>query len=48
MVSDENFIKLHDPYHDQPSTNGFMRMDPAIFEEVIPKFLRDGWQVVRR
>jgi len=36
---------LFAPYHDQPSTRGFMRSDPQIFHEVIPKFLKDGWQV---
>jgi predicted amidohydrolase YtcJ len=36
---------LFAPYHDQPSTSGFMRSDPRIFHEVIPKFLKDGWQV---
>jgi len=36
---------LFAPYHDNPSTRGFMRTDPQIFHEVIPKFLRDGWQV---
>lgn len=24
-----------------------MRSDPEIFHEVIPRFLKDGWQVVR-
>ncbi|KAF9529284.1 amidohydrolase family-domain-containing protein [Crepidotus variabilis] len=36
---------LHAPYHDKPSTSGFMRIDPAVLTDFIPKFLRDGWQV---
>jgi len=40
-------LKLYGPYHDQPSTTGFMRLDPAVLYTFIPQFLRDGWQVVR-
>lgn len=36
---------LYEPYADNPSTNGFMRLDPEILFDVIPKYLRDGWQV---
>ncbi|KAF8160976.1 amidohydrolase family-domain-containing protein [Crassisporium funariophilum] len=36
---------LYEPYDDNPTTRGFMRIDPDILFEVIPKFLRDGWQV---
>ncbi|KAG6819677.1 hypothetical protein H0H93_009710 [Arthromyces matolae] len=36
---------LHEPYTDNPETNGFMRLDPDILFDYIPKFLRDGWQV---
>ncbi|KAF9451279.1 hypothetical protein P691DRAFT_699657 [Macrolepiota fuliginosa MF-IS2] len=36
---------LYEPYHDNPETPGFMRLDPDILFDVIPKFLRDGWQV---
>ncbi|KAH9485282.1 Putative amidohydrolase YtcJ [Psilocybe cubensis] len=36
---------LYEPYADNPSTNGFMRLDPDILFNVIPKFLKDGWQV---
>ncbi|GLB37251.1 putative amidohydrolase family protein [Lyophyllum shimeji] len=36
---------LYEPYADNPSTNGFMRLDPEVLFDVIPKFLRDGWQV---
>jgi len=36
---------LHAPYHDNPSTVGLMRLDEAVLFDVIPKFLRDGWQV---
>ncbi|RDB25349.1 putative amidohydrolase YtcJ [Hypsizygus marmoreus] len=36
---------LYEPYTDDPSTKGFMRLDPQILYDVIPKFLRDGWQV---
>ncbi|KAG5636359.1 hypothetical protein H0H81_008307 [Sphagnurus paluster] len=36
---------LYEPYTDNPSTNGFMRLDSDVLFDVIPKFLRDGWQV---
>lgn len=36
---------LYEPYSDNPSTNGFMRISPELFHEMIPKFLQDGWQV---
>ncbi|KAG6832492.1 hypothetical protein H0H87_001417 [Tephrocybe sp. NHM501043] len=36
---------LYEPYEDNPTTNGFMRLDPEILFDYIPKFLRDGWQV---
>ncbi|PPQ64997.1 hypothetical protein CVT26_015706 [Gymnopilus dilepis] len=36
---------LYEPYADNPETNGFMRLDPEVLFDVIPKFLRDGWQV---
>lgn len=36
---------LYEPYHDNPETSGFMRLDPEILFDVIPKYLRDGWQV---
>ncbi|KDR75392.1 hypothetical protein GALMADRAFT_123246 [Galerina marginata CBS 339.88] len=36
---------LYEPYADNPTTNGFMRLDPEVLFDVIPMFLRDGWQV---
>ncbi|KAJ7051743.1 amidohydrolase family-domain-containing protein [Mycena amicta] len=36
---------LYEPYTDNPSTNGFMRLDEEVLFEFIPRFLRDGWQV---
>lgn len=36
---------LHEPYCDNPHTKGFMRLDPKVLTDVIPKYLRDGWQV---
>ncbi|KAF8891698.1 amidohydrolase family-domain-containing protein [Infundibulicybe gibba] len=36
---------LYEPYDDNPSTNGFMRLAPEVLYNFIPKFLRDGWQV---
>ena len=39
-------FQLYEPYTDNPTTNGFMRLDPEILFDVIPKYLRDGWQVV--
>ncbi|KAF8171163.1 amidohydrolase family-domain-containing protein [Mycena galopus ATCC 62051] len=36
---------LYEPYSDNPETSGFMRLEPEVLFEVIPRFLRDGWQV---
>ncbi|KAJ7509256.1 amidohydrolase family-domain-containing protein [Mycena galericulata] len=36
---------LYEPYTDNPSTNGFMRLPTEVLFEFIPRFLRDGWQV---
>ncbi|KAF8894936.1 amidohydrolase family-domain-containing protein [Gymnopilus junonius] len=36
---------LYEPYADNPETSGFLRLDPDVLFDVIPKFLRDGWQV---
>ncbi|KXN90193.1 Putative amidohydrolase YtcJ [Leucoagaricus sp. SymC.cos] len=36
---------LYEPYHDNPETSGFLRLDPEVLFDVIPKFLADGWQV---
>ncbi|KAK6985112.1 Amidohydro-3 domain-containing protein [Favolaschia claudopus] len=36
---------LYEPYTDNPSTSGFMRLPKEIFFDAIPRFLRDGWQV---
>ncbi|KAF9809090.1 hypothetical protein IEO21_07588 [Rhodonia placenta] len=36
---------LYEPYADNPSTRGFMRIEPEILNKVIPQFMRDGWQV---
>lgn len=36
---------LNEPYCDNPHTKGFMRLDPEVLIDVIPKYLRDGWQV---
>ncbi|KAI0344613.1 hypothetical protein BDW22DRAFT_1354713 [Trametopsis cervina] len=36
---------LYEPYTDNPSTRGFMRIEPEVLNEIIPRFLRDGWQV---
>ncbi|KAF7310265.1 Amidohydro-3 domain-containing protein [Mycena indigotica] len=36
---------LYEPYADNPSTSGFMRLDADVLFEFIPRFLRDGWQV---
>jgi len=36
---------LYEPYADNPTTRGFMRLEPEILFDVIPKFLHDGWQV---
>lgn len=35
---------LHEPYADNPSTRGFMRIDQEVLTTNIEKFLRDGWQ----
>ncbi|TFK70067.1 hypothetical protein BDN72DRAFT_767082 [Pluteus cervinus] len=36
---------LYEPYTDNPSTNGVMRLAPELLNTIIPNFLRDGWQV---
>ncbi|KAI0351006.1 hypothetical protein OH77DRAFT_1411838 [Trametes cingulata] len=36
---------LYEPYTDNPETRGFMRIAPETLNEVIPKFMKDGWQV---
>lgn len=39
-------FQLYAPYSDNPSTSGAMRISAEVLESVIPRFLRDGWQVV--
>ena len=39
--------QLHEPYADNPSSRGFMRIDQEVLTTNIQKFLRDGWQTVR-
>ncbi|KAJ7755700.1 amidohydrolase family-domain-containing protein [Mycena maculata] len=36
---------LYEPYADNPTTNGFMRITSEVLHHFIPLFLRDGWQV---
>ncbi|KAF9474742.1 hypothetical protein BDN70DRAFT_884495 [Pholiota conissans] len=36
---------LWEPYSDNPSTNGVMRISAEVLNKVIPRFLKDGWQV---
>ncbi|KAK2467801.1 hypothetical protein APHAL10511_000096 [Amanita phalloides] len=36
---------LFEPYTDNPSTKGFMRIDPEVLHDIIPKYMREGWQV---
>lgn len=36
---------LYEPYADNPSTCGQMRLPDHVFHAVIPQFLEDGWQV---
>ncbi|KAI0093329.1 amidohydrolase family-domain-containing protein [Irpex rosettiformis] len=36
---------LYEPYTDNPSTSGFMRIEPEVLKSIIPRFLKDGWQV---
>ncbi|KAJ7647499.1 amidohydrolase family-domain-containing protein [Roridomyces roridus] len=36
---------LYEPYADNPSTNGVMRISSEVLHHFIPLFLRDGWQV---
>ncbi|KAJ7354162.1 amidohydrolase family-domain-containing protein [Mycena albidolilacea] len=36
---------LYEPYTDNPTTSGFMRLSPDVLFDFIPRFLRDGWQV---
>jgi hypothetical protein len=39
--------QLHEPYADNPSTRGFMRIDQEVLTTNIQRFLSDGWQTVR-
>ncbi|KAF7321442.1 putative amidohydrolase YtcJ [Mycena kentingensis (nom. inval.)] len=36
---------LYEPYADDPTTKGFMRISPEVLYHFIPLFLKDGWQV---
>ncbi|CCM04368.1 uncharacterized protein FIBRA_06541 [Fibroporia radiculosa] len=36
---------LYEPYADNPETRGFMRIEPEVLNSIIPRFMRDGWQV---
>ncbi|KAL1740761.1 amidohydrolase 3 [Schizophyllum fasciatum] len=36
---------LYEDYSDEAGNRGFMRVSAEVLEEVIPMFLRDGWQV---
>ncbi|KAF8441416.1 amidohydrolase family-domain-containing protein [Boletus edulis BED1] len=36
---------LYEPYHDNPRTKGFMRLDEEVLREIVPRFLKDKWQV---
>ncbi|KIJ18971.1 hypothetical protein PAXINDRAFT_161293 [Paxillus involutus ATCC 200175] len=44
-IHDAGFSPLHKPYHDNPETKGFMRLDEKVLHEIIPRYLNDGWQV---
>ena len=45
-VGDYRAEQLYEPYTDNPETRGFMRISPELLNEVIPRFMKDGWQVV--
>ncbi|KAF5312069.1 hypothetical protein D9619_002308 [Psilocybe cf. subviscida] len=36
---------LYEPYTDNPSSRGAMRISAEELHEIIPRFLKDGWQV---
>lgn len=36
---------LYEPYADNPDSRGAMRIDPALLQKVIPRFMANGWQV---
>ncbi|TFK44025.1 amidohydrolase family-domain-containing protein [Crucibulum laeve] len=36
---------LYEPYADNPSTRGAMRISTELLHKVVPRFLKDGWQV---
>ena len=38
--------QLYEPYTDNPSTRGVMRIEPEALNRAIPQFMKDGWQVV--
>ncbi|KAJ4467017.1 amidohydrolase 3, partial [Lentinula aciculospora] len=37
--------QLYEPYTDDPSSSGFMRLPASLLNEIIPRFIKDGWQV---
>ena len=45
-IGDDRAEQLYEPYTDNPETRGFMRISPELLNEVIPRFMKDGWQVV--
>ncbi|KAF9050606.1 amidohydrolase 3 [Panaeolus papilionaceus] len=36
---------LYNPYHDNPSTSGVMRIPAEVLSDVIPRLMKQGWQV---
>ncbi|KAJ7251771.1 amidohydrolase family-domain-containing protein [Mycena haematopus] len=41
-----NFLsQLYEPYADDPTTTGALRIAPEVLHKFLPLFLRDGWQV---
>ncbi|KAH9913457.1 amidohydrolase family-domain-containing protein [Epithele typhae] len=36
---------LYEPYTDNPETRGSMRIAPETLNDVVPRFMKDGWQV---
>ncbi|KAF9653004.1 hypothetical protein BDM02DRAFT_3088406 [Thelephora ganbajun] len=37
---------LYEPYSDDPTNRGSMRVEPGTLNKTIPKFLEDGWQCI--
>ena len=47
VATAHSIVQLYEPYSDDPDNSGTMVIKPETLNEMIPKYLEDGWQVVR-